>query len=535
MIINNLCIAQKAKLKKISEIAKSAGIRSNELKFYGDYIAKISPMLLKRFQTKKNGKLILVTSITPTKFGEGKTSTAIGLTQALGKLKKKVFLCLRQPSLGPIFGIKGGACGGGYSQVLPMEDINLHFTGDSYAVSAANNLACAVLDNYIYHNNRKFDIDVYRILIRRSSEIGDRSLRKLTFKTDSSSYNSGFDITAASEIMAILSLCKDMQDLKKRIEKMAVAFSRSGNTINCKDIGVSGAMLMLLKDAIMPNLVQTMEGQPAFIHCGPFANIAHGANSVISLSMALKLGDYVVTESGFGSDLGAEKFFNIVCRAGNFRPDLAVIVASARALKIHGKENLLKHVNIVKSFGINLIVAVNIFGDESEDDIQSIVAFCEENSINIRLSNVVKQGGLGGLALAEECVKLIDKNKVNFKYLYKERLPLEQKIDKIAKEIYGAKAVVLSKNVQHQLKIFKSLGYDRLPVNIAKTQFSLSDNLKLAGVPKDWILHINELRLSAGAGFVVAIAGKINLMPGLPKEPSALHMGVDDRGIVTGI
>ncbi|MFH1645108.1 MAG: formate--tetrahydrofolate ligase, partial [Candidatus Omnitrophota bacterium] len=379
MMMDDLRIAQKTKLKKIADIAKLAGIKTDELKFYGDYIAKVYPLLLNRLKAKKNGKLILVTSITPTKFGEGKTSTAVGLTQALGKLKKNVFLCLREPSLGPIFGIKGGACGGGYSQILPMEDINLHFTGDSYAVSAANNLACAILDNYIYHNDRKLDIDVSRIQIRRSSEIGDRSLRRLVFKENSSSYSSGFDITAASEIMAILSLCKDMSDLRKRIERMVVAFSKSGKPINCKDLGVSGAMVMLLKDAIMPNLVQTMEGEPAFIHCGPFANIAHGANSLISLLMALKLSDYVVTESGFGAELGAEKFFNIVCSIGKIKPDLAVIVASVRALKIHGKENLLKHINVITKFGVKPLVALNIFGDESKEDIESLITFCHDN------------------------------------------------------------------------------------------------------------------------------------------------------------
>jgi len=528
-------IVQRIRPRQIAEIAKSCGIRNDELTPYGDHIAKVSLSLLKRLRNRPNGKLILVTCMTPTKHGEGKTSTAIGLVQALGLLKKKAILCLREPSLGPMFGVKGGACGGGYSQVIPMEDINLHFTGDGYAVSGANNLLCAILDNHIYFGN-KLNIDPKTILIRRTIDISDRTLRNIEFKINKKvSYSSGFDIIAASEIMAILALSKDLDDLKKRLSQIIVAFDRKGKPITPKCLGAVGAMSALLTNAIMPNLVQTIEGQGALVHCGPFANIAHGANSLISTFMALKLGNYVVTESGFGADLGAEKFFNIVCRQGRLKADLAVIVVSARALKVHGIDNVSKHVDIVRGFGVKPVIVVNKFPEDSHKSLERIKGYCGSLNVTVCVSEAVTKGGAGALKLAEACVRLLKDEPSEFKFLYNERLTIKDKIEALAKEVYGALGVNFSQAAKSELRKVKALGLERLAVNIAKTQFSLSDNPRLEGAPKDWRLKIKDIRIFAGAGFIVPVCGNIMLMPGLPKRPAAWNISTDNNGKIKGL
>ncbi|NQT90405.1 MAG: formate--tetrahydrofolate ligase [Candidatus Omnitrophica bacterium] len=534
-MISDIEIAQRARPVLISEIARPIGIRSDEMIPHGNFAAKVLPSLLERFTSKPNGKLILVTSITPTKYGEGKTSTAIGLTQAFGKLKKRVMLCLREPSLGPMFGVKGGACGGGYSQVIPMDDINLHFTEDNYAIAAANNLLCAMLDSHIYFKNR-LKIDPHEIHIRRAYEISDRTLRRLHFKvTDKFSYESGFDISAASETMAILALCKDLRDLELRLRNMLVAFNTDGKPVTVKHLNAEGAMGALLKYAIMPNLVQTIEGQPVLVHCGPFANIAHGANSLISTRMALKLANYVITESGFGADLGAEKFFDIVCRQGGLKADLAVVVVSARAIKVHGLDNLSSHINIIKRFGVVPIVAINRFAGDSQKDIQLIERHCEGLGVEYNSSDAVAKGGQGAVALAEKCVQSLQKKPSDFKFLYDAKTPVKEKIETIATQIYGAEGVSFSRKASAELKRIKDLGLDELPVNIAKTQFSLSDNPKLKGAPKGWRLKIKEIRIFAGAGFIVPIAGDIMLMPGLPEKPAACNIEIDGEGKIKGL
>lgn len=530
-------IAQRIRAKLITEIARSIGIRNEELKPHGNYIGKVALSLLDRLRDKPNGKLILVTCITPTKFGEGKTSTAIGLTQALGKLKKRVMLCLREPSLGPMFGIKGGACGGGYSQVIPMEDINLHFTEDNHVVAAANNLLCAILDNYIYFKNR-LRIDPRNILIRRAYEISDRTLRNINFRVNPDiSYESGFDITAATETMAILALSRNLDDLKSRLSRMMVAFNDGGKPIITKQLNAAGAMGALLKHAIMPNLVQTVEGQPAFVHCGPFANIAHGANSLISILMALKLSNYVVTESGFGSDLGAEKFFDIVCRQGRLKTDLAVVVVSARAIKLHGLANLTRHIEIIRRFGVTPIVAINRFPDDSQSQLQNIERHCNSLGVEHSISEAVAKGGAGALELAESCLKLLKAQEgfLNFKFLYEENLPIKEKIELIATRIYGADGVEFSYKARVDLKRIEELRLQKFCVNIAKTQFSLSDEPKLKGVPQGWRLKIRNIRIFAGAGFIVPVAGAMMLMPGLPEKPAAHNIDIDGQGRIKGL
>lgn len=535
-MLSDIEIAQRIRPQLIAGIARSIGIRNEELKPHGNYVAKVSFSLLDRLHDKPNGKLILVTCITPTKFGEGKTSTAIGITQALGKLKKRVMLCLREPSLGPMFGIKGGACGGGYSQVIPMEEINLHFTEDNHVIAAANNLLCAMLDNHIYFKNR-LRIDPSNILIRRAYEISDRTLRNIHFKVNQDfSYESSFDITAATETMAIVALSRDLEDLKSRLSRMIVAFDDSGKPITTKQLNAAGAMGALLKYAIMPNLVQTAEGQPAFVHCGPFANIAHGANSLISILMALKLSNYVVTESGFGADLGAEKFFDIVCRQGGLQPALAVVVVSARAIKLHGLINLTRHIEIIRKFGVTPIVAINRFRDDSQRELQQLERHCNSLGAEHSISEAVAKGGAGALELAESCLKLLKAEELsNFKFLYDEDVPVKEKIELIATQIYGADGVDFTQNAEADLKRIDGLGLQNFPVNIAKTQFSLSDDPKLKGVPQGWRLKIKNIRIFAGAGFIVPVAGDIMLMPGLPEAPAAFKIDIDKQGRIKGL
>ncbi len=528
-------IAQRARPKQITEIAKSAGIKHDELIPYGRHIAKVSLSVLSRLKNRPDGKLILITSMTPTKYGEGKTSTAIGLTQAFAKLKKKAILCLREPSLGPMFGIKGGACGGGYSQVIPMEDINLHFTGDGYAVSGANNLLCAMLDSSIYFGN-KHKIDPSRILLRRTIDISDRTLRNMRFSVNKKTgYTSGFDIIAASEAMAILALSRDITDLQKRLSKMIIAFTNNGKALTPKALKAVGSMSALLVNAIMPNLVQSIEGNPVFVHCGPFANIAHGANSLVSTLMGLKLSDYVITESGFGSDLGAEKFFNIVCRQGRLKPSLAVIVASCRAVRQQGLSNLNKHISIIRVFGIEPVVAINRFPNDSEKSIKKIKDFCRQLGIDAYVSDAVKKGGDGAVGLAEGCIRTIQKKKASFKLLYNDNTEIEDKIELIAKKVYGAKGVIYSSKAKKSLKKIRDLGLKKLSVNIAKTQFSVSDKRHLKGEPENWKLNIHDIRIFSGAGFVVPVCGGILLLPGLPKKPAAWNITADNQGRIKGL
>jgi len=532
---SDIDIAQRARPKLITEIAKVAGIRNEELKLYGNHMAKVCLTLLNRLKNKPNGKLILVTSINPTKFGEGKTTTAIGLTQAFAKLKKRVMLCLREPSLGPIFGTKGGACGGGYSQVIPMEDINLHFTGDTYAVSAANNLLCAMMDNHIYFDNR-LHLDHDNVFIKRTSEIGDRTLRRVKFRIkEEFLYNSGFDITAASEIMAILALSRDRNDLKRRLSRIIVGFNTDRKPITSEALKAVGAMGMILKDAIMPNLVQTIEGNPVFVHCGPFANIAHGANSLVSILMALKLADYVISESGFGSDLGAEKFFNIVCRQGGLKADIAVIVVSVRAIKVHGLENLTRHIEIVKKFGVRPVVALNKFSGDTQKELDSIEKHCSLLDVDFSVSEAVAKGGNGAKGLVDICIRLLQQGGPDFSLLYEDELPVKEKITRIATQVYKANGVDFSRTAEEELEWIEELGLGRLPINIAKTQFSLSDNHKLKGVPKGWRLKVKDMRIFAGAGFIVPVAGDIMLMPGLPASPAACNIDIDEHGKIKGL
>lgn len=528
-------IAQRARPKQIGGIAKSAGIKLDELIPYGNHIAKVKLSLLKRVNHKPDGKLILVTSVTPTKYGEGKTSTAIGLTQAFYKLKKKIFLCLREPSLGPMFGVKGGACGGGRSQVIPMEDINLHFTGDGYAVSAANNLLSAMLDNSIYFKN-PLNINPKSIILRRTIDISDRTLRRINFDINNKiSYKSGFDIIAASETMAILALSKDVSDLKKRIGRIIVAFSKNKKPISAEDLGAVGAMSSLLTNAIMPNLVQTIEGAPVFVHCGPFANIAHGANSIVSTKMALKLADYVITESGFGADLGAEKFFDIVCKQGNIKADLVVLVVSTRAVKANGLSNLGKHIDIIRNFGLEPIVAINKFSTDSIKVIDRIEKYCSLHNAHSYVSDAVSKGGVGAIDLAEGCMRALKSTDTDFRSIYDDNLSIKEKIEAIATKIYGAKSVIYSNDAKNDLKLIDRLRLNHLGVNIAKTQFSFSDTHKLRNMPKNWKLKIKAIRIFAGAGFVVPVAGDILLLPGLPKKPAAYNIDTDSEGRIKGL
>ena len=548
-------IAQAAEMLPIARIAEQVGLDEDKLEYYGKYKAKVDTLALRG--APRRGKLILVTAINPTPAGEGKTTTSVGLADALHRLGKKAVLALREPSLGPVFGIKGGAAGGGYAQVVPMEDINLHFTGDFHAIGAANNLLAAMLDNHIQQGNA-LDIDVRRVTWKRCVDMNDRQLRNIICglggKVNGVPREDGFDITVASEIMAVLCLASDLMDLKARLGRMVVAYNRSGDPVYCSDLKAQGAMTALLKDAIRPNLVQTLEHTPAFIHGGPFANIAHGCNSVSATDTALKLGDYVVTEAGFGADLGAEKFLDIKCRAAGLTPDAVVIVATVRALKHHGGcpkaalgqedlaalekglPNLLKHVeNITKVYGLPAVVASNQFDSDTEAEISMIRAACGKYGVRVALSQVWGKGGEGGEELAGEVLRIIDEEKPDFRFAYESGAPLTEKIEAIAQKVYGADGVDYAPAAAKELQRLTELGYGAFPVCMAKTQYSLSDDPGKLGAPSGFRIKVQKVKVSAGAGFVVVLTGDIMTMPGLPKVPAAENIDVDENGVITGL
>lgn len=538
-------IAQNATLNHIADIATAAGINNDEFTCWGDYKAKLSLRLLKRLQDNKNGKLILVTTINPTSEGEGKTTITIGLSQALAKLGKKTMLGIREPSLGPMMGIKGGATGGGHAQVLPMEDINLHFTGDMHAVTSAHNLLASLLDNHIHHGD-EFHIDPRYIVWPRVLDISDRALRNVVVglggPKDGVPHQEEFAITPASEIMAILCLAKDLQDLKKRLAKIIVAYTYDNKPITAKDLKAVGAMATLLKDAMRPNLVQTIEGIPALIHGGPFANIAHGTNSIIATTIGLKLADYFITEAGFGSELGAEKFFDIVCRTGKFKPDAVVMVVSIKALKKHGYgnlerglPNLEKHLENISHFNVPVIVALNHFTKDTKKELETVEAFCKRKQIPIAVTDVWQEGGEGGIELAGKLVNLIHNTPSAFTYLYDVKTSVKEKIERIATKMYGAARVVYTVTAEQDIKLCKELGLDALPICIAKTQYSLSDDPQCLGRPEGFKITVRSVKFSAGAGFLVPMTGKITTMPGLPKKPSAEHIGIDHNGTIVGL
>jgi formate--tetrahydrofolate ligase len=556
VIKSDIEIAQEAKLKRIQEIATELDILENELEPYGHYKAKISLDLLSRLANKPDGKVILVTAINPTPAGEGKSTVTVGLGQALNKLGKKAIIAMREPSLGPTMGIKGGATGGGYSQVLPMEDINLHFTGDLHAITAANNALAALIDNHIHHGN-ELRIDTRRIVWKRVVDLNDRALRQVVVglggPVQGVPREDGFDITVASEIMAIFCLATDLQDLKQRLSKIVVAYNVDKQPVTVGDLGVEGALTLLLKDALKPNLVQTLEHTPALIHGGPFANIAHGCNSVIATKMAQKLGDYVVTEAGFGADLGAEKFLHIKARSAGIKPEAVVIVATIRALKMHGGiakqelqtenvealraglSNLQKHIETVQAFGLPFVVAINRFITDTEREIETLKAFCEEHGYPVALTEVWGKGGEGGLDLAKKVLEAIESGKNQFTPLYDVNEPILEKIRKIAQVVYGAKDVEFSSKAQKQIEQFEMFGWDKLPICMAKTQYSLSDDPKKLGRPEDFTITVREFKPSIGAGFLVALTGDVMTMPGLPKKPAALNMDVDNNGNAVGL
>ncbi|MEK4223293.1 formate--tetrahydrofolate ligase [Bacillus sp. FSL W8-0116] len=549
-------IAQEAELKPIKEVAKSIGLEEEDLEFYGKYKAKLSYETLKRLNTKPNGKLILVTSINPTPAGEGKSTVTVGLGDALSQLGKKTMIALREPSLGPTMGIKGGAAGGGYAQVMPMEDINLHFTGDIHAITTANNALAALLDNHIHQGN-ELRIDPRRIVWKRSLDLNDRALRKIVVGLGGPSQGvpreDGFDITVASEIMAVLCLATDLQDLKRRLSQMVVAYNYDKEPVTAGDLGAEGALTLLLKDALKPNLVQTIEHTPALVHGGPFANIAHGCNSVMATKAALKLADVVVTEAGFGADLGAEKFLNIKTRAAGFQPDAVVIVATIRALKMHGGQgkselnqenlsalrkgiaNLQKHIESIQQFDLPLVVAVNRFITDTENEINELFQWCAEKRIPVALTEVWEKGGKGGLDLAEKVLKVIEQSNHSFRPLYSLEQSLEEKILAIVQSIYGGKGVEFSAKARKQLKEFEENGWSGLPICMAKTQYSLSDDPEKLGRPRDFVIHVRELLPKLGAGFIVALTGDVLTMPGLPKHPAANQMDVDEQGRAIGL
>ena len=544
-------IAQQAKMLPIENIAESLDILPEEVEPYGKYKAKLADSLFTRLAGKSNGKLVLVTAINPTPAGEGKTTTTVALGQALNKIGEKAVIALREPSLGPVFGMKGGAAGGGYSQVVPMEDINLHFTGDLPAVTAANNLLCAIIDNHLFHGNA-FALDTQRIFVRRCLDMNDRALRQITLGQGEPGRRESFLITVASEVMAILCLAENLHDLKRKLGNILVGYSTDDKPLFVRDFNVQGAMAALLKDAIKPNLVQTLENTPALIHGGPFANIAHGCNSLRATKIALKLADYCITEAGFGSDLGAEKFLNIKCQLGGLAPSAIVLVATARALKYNGnvsKENLAEpnlealrsglcnleaHINSLMHYNVPLMVSINKFPFDTEEELQAIIDFCESKGVTAIVNEGFAKGGDGATEVAKHVVKLC-KREVAFKPLYALDIPVRQKIDIIATEIYGADSVAHTEKTLNALAQIEKLGLDNLPVCIAKTQYSLSDNPKLLGRPRNFAFNIRDIRVSAGAGFIVVLAGDIMTMPGLPKEPSALKIDVDDAGEITGL
>ena len=557
-MLSDIEIAQSTQLKPIVQVAKELGIEEEELELYGRYKAKLNQSLFQRLRDKPDGKLVLVTAINPTPAGEGKTTTTAGLGQAMAKIGKNAIIALREPSLGPVFGVKGGAAGGGYAQVLPMEDINLHFTGDMHAITSANNLCCAMLDNHLQQGNA-LGIDPRRILIKRCLDMNDRALRNVVVglggKVNGVPREDGFIITVASEVMAILCLAKDMDDLKKRLGDMLIAYTYSGQPVYARDIKADGAMTALLKDAVNPNLVQTIEGTPAIMHGGPFANIAHGCNSVRATRLALKLADYCITEAGFGSDLGAEKFLDIKCRMAGLTPSCVVVVATVRALKYNGGVpkaqlgeenipalekgvvNLKAHVENMQKFGIPVVVAINRFGTDTDGELQVIDNCCKELGVRYALSEVFAKGGEGGKELAQTICDVIDETegKSHFAPIYPDEAPVEEKIETIAKTIYGADKVTYTSKALKSLKEIKALGGDKMPVCVAKTQYSLSDDPALLGRPTGFAITIRDLKLSSGAGFVVAYAGDIMTMPGLPKVPAAEKIDVDSQAVIHGL
>ncbi len=549
-------IAQEAQMLPITEVVKEIGLTADDLELYGKYKAKISNEYLKKIEGNKKGKLILVTAINPTPAGEGKTTTSVGLGQAFGKLGKKAIIALREPSLGPCFGIKGGAAGGGYAQVVPMEDLNLHFTGDFHAITSANNLLAALLDNHIQQGNA-LRIDTRQIVWKRCLDMNDRVLRNVVVglgsKTDGFVREDHFVITVASEIMAILCLATDLEDLKDRLGKIIVAYDLDGKPVTAKDLQAVGAMAALLKDAILPNVIQTLEHTPALVHGGPFANIAHGCNSVRATTAALSMADYVVTEAGFGADLGAEKFFDIKCRQAGLSPDAVVLVATIRALKYNGGVpktelsaenvealekgivNLEKHIENLQKYKVPVVVTLNSFVTDSEAEIAFVKQFCEERGCEFAISEVWEKGGEGGIALAEKVLKTLEEKESHFEPLYPSELPLTEKIETVAKEIYGAKGVNYTAAAKKQLAKLTELGFGDLPVCMAKTQYSLSDDPALLGRPKDFDITVREAYVSAGAGFVVVLTGAVMTMPGLPKQPAAFGIDVDESGKITGL
>lgn len=549
-------IAQQAKMKPIGEIAKAWGILDDELEMYGKYKAKINPSIFNRLKDRPDGKLILVTAINPTPAGEGKSTTTVGLGQALNKIGKRTVIALREPSLGPVFGVKGGAAGGGYAQVVPMEDINLHFTGDMHAITTAHNLLSAAIDNHIHHGNA-LRIDPRQIVWKRVLDMNDRALREVIVglggKANGYVRQDGFMITVASEVMAILCLASDLMDLKARLSRMVVAYNEDGQPVTCGDLNVQGAMATVLKDAIKPNLVQTLENTPALIHGGPFANIAHGCNSIMATKLGLKLGEYLVTEAGFGADLGAEKFLDIKCRYGGLKPSAVVIVATIRALKMHGGlkktelgqenlealekgfANLAKQVENVRKFGLPVMVAVNRFVSDTPAEIELLLKKCNEFGVEAALNEVWAKGGEGGVEMAEKLVKLVENSTPNYRPLYDVKASIPQKVETIVKEIYGGDGVVFSSKALKEIKRLEELGLDKLPICMAKTQYSLSDDPNLLGAPKGFEIHVKEVRVSAGAGFIVCLTGEIMIMPGLPKVPSAEIIDIDENGVITGL
>ena len=555
-MLSDIEIAQQAKMQKITDVAAKLGIGEDDIELYGKYKAKLSYDLIRRVEEKKPGKLILVTAITPTPAGEGKSTTTVGLAQGMHKLGKRVIVALREPSLGPCMGIKGGAAGGGYSQVVPMEDINLHFTGDFHAITSAHMLLSAMLDNHIQQGNA-LNIDPRRIVWKRVVDMNDRELRNIVVGLGGKAHGvprqDGFDITVASEVMAILCLANNLHDLKERLAKIIVAYDYNGQPVTAGQIKAQGAMAALLKDAIKPNLVQTLENVPAIIHGGPFANIAHGCNSVMATRTAMRVADYTITEAGFGADLGAEKFFDIKCRYAGLRPDAAVIVATVRALKMHGGVpktelttpnveavkkgivNLEKHIENVKKFGVPVVVAINIFAQDTEEELEAIREHCAKHGVNVALSDVFARGGEGGIELAKEVIALADSGKSEFKPLYELDLPLKAKIETIAKEIYGADGINYTKEANKALKEFEDLGYGNLPICMAKTQYSFSDDPALLGRPSGFNITIRNCRISAGAGFIVVLTGDVMTMPGLPKVPAAEKIDVSDDGVISGL
>ena len=555
-MLSDIEIAQNAQMKKIKDIAADLGVSEDELEPYGHYKAKITEECIKRLENLPNGKLILVTAINPTPAGEGKTTTSIGLAQGMYKLGKKAVLALREPSLGPVFGIKGGAAGGGYAQVVPMEDINLHFTGDMHAITAANNLLCALLDNHVQQGNA-LGIDVRRVQIKRCLDMNDRALRNcivgLGTKMDGMPREDHFCITVATEVMAILCLATDLNDLKKRLGNILVAYTYDNKPVFAKDLNAVGAMTALLKTAINPNLVQTLENTPAIVHGGPFANIAHGCNSVRATRLAMKLGDYAVTEAGFGSDLGAEKFFDIKCRFAGLKPDCTVLVATIRALKYNGGVpktdltaenldalkkgiiNLKTHIENMKKYGVPVVVAINHFYTDTDAEIEYIRDFCKEQGVAVAFSDVFLKGGDGGKELAETVIRTIESTESNFAPIYDEKLSIKEKLNTIAKEIYRADGVTFTSQAEKAIKEIEGLGYGKIPVCVAKTQYSLSDDQTKLGKPENFNITIRDVKLSSGAGFVVAYAGDIMTRPGLPKVPAADNIDVDDNGVISGL